>query len=212
MTNLTIKNLPQPLYERLKERAARNRRSLNSEVIHALERATGSVPVDAEALLARVRAGRPLLPYRTTDELRALRDAGGRDRRRRQRDRRSVYRRAGDRSSGAGRRRGPGNWAAPLARRSEWHSVLAGYLRRGDLDHAAALELVDTAAALVAGREYLVDGASVLSLVRSSPCSAYDCEYVALADTLGVPLVTYDRQVLAAFPGRTTTPSGYAPR
>lgn len=103
-------------------------------------------------------------------------------------------------------------WAAPLLWRSEWHSVLAGYLRRGDLDHAAALELVDTAAALVAGREYLVDGASVLSLVRSSPCSAYDCEYVALADTLGVPLVTYDRQVLAAFPGRTTTPSGYAPR
>lgn len=78
MTNLTIKNLPQPLYERLKERAARNRRSLNSEVIHALERATGSVPVDAEALLARVRAvrERAALPYRTTDELRALRDAG----------------------------------------------------------------------------------------------------------------------------------------
>lgn len=97
-------------------------------------------------------------------------------------------------------------WAVPLLWRSEWRSVLAGYLRRGDLDEPTAREYLDTAERLVDGREYLVDGAPVLALVANSPCSAYDCEYVALAETLGVPLVTYDRQVLEAFPSRAVTP------
>jgi plasmid stability protein len=78
MTNLTIKNIPRPLYERLKEAAGANRRSLNSEVIHSLERAVGSVPVDVEAQLERVRAVRERvrLPYLTDDELRAARGEG----------------------------------------------------------------------------------------------------------------------------------------
>jgi predicted nucleic acid-binding protein len=104
------------------------------------------------------------------------------------------------------------DWAVPLLWRSEWHSVLAGYLRRGELDRTAALECIDTARMLFEGREYLVDGAHVLSLVESSPCSAYDCEYVALAETLGVALLTYDRQLLDAFPDRTSTPADYLSR
>ncbi|MEL6614587.1 MAG: Arc family DNA-binding protein [Bacteroidota bacterium] len=39
MATLTLKNVPDDLHRRLKERAARNHRSLNREVIHALERA-----------------------------------------------------------------------------------------------------------------------------------------------------------------------------
>lgn len=58
MATLTIKNIPEPLVRRLKAQAARNRRSLNLEVIHRLEASAGSVPVDAAAMLARVRAAR----------------------------------------------------------------------------------------------------------------------------------------------------------
>lgn len=78
MANLTIKNIPPELHERLKERAARNHRSLNSEVIRTLERAVGAAPIDTDALLARVRAvrERAALPYRTPEELRKLRDEG----------------------------------------------------------------------------------------------------------------------------------------
>jgi hypothetical protein len=54
---------------------------------------------------------------------------------------------------------------------------------------------------LLHGREYEVPLAAVLGLAVGSSCSAYDCEFVALAQDLGAPLVTVDRQVLASFPG-----------
>jgi predicted nucleic acid-binding protein len=100
-------------------------------------------------------------------------------------------------------------WAAPLLWRSEWRSVLAGYLRRGEIDLSAALERVAAAEAMVRGREYLVDAAAVLELVAGSACSAYDCEYVALALQLDVPLVTSERRMLAAFPDRATAPGDF---
>ncbi|ALA61228.1 FitA-like ribbon-helix-helix domain-containing protein [Nitrospira moscoviensis] len=58
MATLTIKNIPEPLVKRLKQQAAAHRRSLNLEVISYLEQMTHSVPIDAEALLARARAVR----------------------------------------------------------------------------------------------------------------------------------------------------------
>jgi predicted nucleic acid-binding protein len=100
-------------------------------------------------------------------------------------------------------------WAAPLHWRSEWRNVLAGYLRRGELDVAGALERVAAAEALFRGREYLVEAAPVLDLVARSSCSAYDCEYVALARQLGVPLVTADRRLLAEFAGTAVSPGAF---
>ncbi|HEY64819.1 MAG TPA: Arc family DNA-binding protein [Caldilineae bacterium] len=55
MPTITIKNIPDALYERLKRRAQMNRRSINSEIIVCLERALYSQRVDPEALLARAR-------------------------------------------------------------------------------------------------------------------------------------------------------------
>ncbi|NPA30751.1 MAG: type II toxin-antitoxin system VapC family toxin [Chloroflexi bacterium] len=91
-------------------------------------------------------------------------------------------------------------WVAPLLWRSEFRNVLAQYLRQGRLSFDDALRIWDAARRLMAGREYEVRGWDVLDLVRQSPCSAYDCEFVALAQSLGVPLVTVDRQILQAFP------------
>jgi antitoxin FitA len=55
MPTLTIKNVPDELYELLKQAAATNRRSINSQVIVCLEQALGSAAVDPEELLRWAR-------------------------------------------------------------------------------------------------------------------------------------------------------------
>lgn len=92
-------------------------------------------------------------------------------------------------------------WAAPILWRSEFRNILAGYLRRGTLTFEQARDIQAEAESLLAGTEYEVDSTVVLELVRDSDCSAYDCEFVALAVTLGVKLVTVDAKLLKAFPG-----------
>lgn len=91
-------------------------------------------------------------------------------------------------------------WAAPLLWRSEFRNILGGYLRRKLLKFEEAREVQAEAEDLMAGAEHEVDSHRVLELVRDSECSAYDCEFVALANRLGVRLVTADSKVLAAFP------------
>jgi predicted nucleic acid-binding protein len=100
-------------------------------------------------------------------------------------------------------------WAAPLLWRSEFRSVLAGYLRRGALDVLDAARIAEDAERHLGGREYQVATHEVLQRVAASRCSAYDCEFVALAEELGVLLVTRDRQVLAAFPRVARRPEAF---
>ena len=57
----------------------------------------------------------------------------------------------------------------------------------------------------LAGSEYLVPSALVFEIVGKSWLSAYDCEFVALASVLAVPLVTTDNDVLEAFPEQALT-------
>jgi predicted nucleic acid-binding protein len=92
------------------------------------------------------------------------------------------------------------DWVAPPLWRSEFRNILAGYLRRGSLSFEQALALQEEAEALLAGAERDVDSRQVLELVRTSDCSAYDCEFVALAQALGIPLLTMEGRVLKAFP------------
>lgn len=100
-------------------------------------------------------------------------------------------------------------WVAPVLWRSEFRNILAGYMRRRGLAFAAATEIQSEAEQLMAGRELEVPSRQVLELVRDSACSAYDCEFVALAIQLGVPLVTMDAKLLRAFPTHTARLSEY---
>ncbi len=60
-TTLTLKNIPDALYQRLKLSAAANRRSLNNEVIVCLEGVLLPERLPAEVRLARVREVRASL-------------------------------------------------------------------------------------------------------------------------------------------------------
>jgi predicted nucleic acid-binding protein len=91
-------------------------------------------------------------------------------------------------------------WAAPLLWRSEFRNILAGYMRRGTLSFEQATALQREAEDLLDGCEFDLDSRSVLELVRDSDCSAYDCEFVALAMKLKTKLVTMDGKLLRAFP------------
>lgn len=55
MATLTIKGMPDPLYERVRESAHMNHRSINSEVIARLEASLGSPRPDRAEMLERVR-------------------------------------------------------------------------------------------------------------------------------------------------------------
>jgi predicted nucleic acid-binding protein len=49
----------------------------------------------------------------------------------------------------------------------------------------------------------------ILRLASVSKCSAYDCEFVALAHSLGVPLVTSDAEILDSFPSIAVSPKDF---
>lgn len=94
-------------------------------------------------------------------------------------------------------------WAAPVLWRSELRNILAGCMRRKSLTFDQACSLQSEAERLLMGLEFEVDSSAVLELVRSSDCSAYDCEFIALAIKLNTKLVTMDKKLLRAFPKRT---------
>jgi predicted nucleic acid-binding protein len=98
-------------------------------------------------------------------------------------------------------------WAVPILWRSEFRNLLAGYLQRKSLSFDEVLKVQAEAEAIVAGNEYEVESRRVLELVRDSDCSAYDCEFVALAARLGTQVVTMDAKLLKAFPKHTLAPS-----
>lgn len=93
------------------------------------------------------------------------------------------------------------HWCAPVLWRSEFRSVLSLYLRKNLLTLEEVMLILEQAEELLGDHEYEVPSDDIMRLVNQSECSAYDCEFVALAKYLGVPLVTADKKLLREFPG-----------
>jgi predicted nucleic acid-binding protein len=100
-------------------------------------------------------------------------------------------------------------WHAPILWRSEMRSILTGYLRDGSLSKAQIKQVISKAEEALAGMEHLVPSDLVLEVAAASGLSAYECELVALASVLDVPLVTADKAVLRAFPERAMTMNAF---
>ena len=97
------------------------------------------------------------------------------------------------------------DWHVPILWRSEMRNMLTGYLRDSSLTAQQVARIMDAAENALKGSEHLVPSASVFQIVGKSRLSAYDCEFVALASVLAVPLVTADKAVLKAWPQQALT-------
>lgn len=100
-------------------------------------------------------------------------------------------------------------WAAPPLCLSEVRNVLLRYVRSGSIPLAAALAMVERADQLLAPYRLEVDSASILRVAHAGGLSAYDAEYVALAEALEVPLITEDREIRAVGGSATMTPAAF---
>lgn len=91
------------------------------------------------------------------------------------------------------------DWLASPLIHSELRNVLLGAVRRGDINKTDAEFLLARALDLITLPDKAIDGVGVLNLALQSGCSAYDCEFVWIAKSLSLPLLTMDKRVLMAF-------------
>ncbi len=91
-------------------------------------------------------------------------------------------------------------WAVPLLCRSELRNILTLYMRHEGMSLQQAQVTMEKAECLLRDREYAIPSDSVLEITFHDSISAYDGEFVVLAQYLGVPFVTFDKPVRKVFP------------
>ena len=62
-----------------------------------------------------------------------------------------------------------------------------------------AVQIFEAAENVLQDQEYEVNSMQVLKLSQETGCSAYDCEFVNLAQDLNLPLITMDTKLLNNF-------------
>ncbi len=62
MATITLKNIPDSLYDQIKQSAASNRRSINSEIITCIEKALRGRKINPDNILSAARALRKKTP------------------------------------------------------------------------------------------------------------------------------------------------------
>ena len=101
-------------------------------------------------------------------------------------------------------RRDP-DWRLPVLWRHEYLNVLATFARKGGATIAEAQSLWRRGIELLGPREQSVDMESALVLATENRISAYDAQYIALAQKLQTICVTEDQRLLGTFPTLTRT-------
>ena len=90
-------------------------------------------------------------------------------------------------------------WIVPFLWKSEFRNVITLYIRKGNLSLEDAQNIMNEAEEFLSGNEYDVNSFEVFELVSKSNCSAYDCEFVALAKRLDLVFYTSDKKILREF-------------
>lgn len=101
------------------------------------------------------------------------------------------------------------DWIAPAVWRSEFRNVLANHLRVGMISIEQAKLAMNSAEYQLNDGTYQVQSDAVLDLVATTKHSAYDCEFVVLAQARGTRVVTSDRRMLKIFPSVAISPAEF---
>ena len=94
------------------------------------------------------------------------------------------------------------DWVAPSLWRRELRNVLATLMRVRGLPLRDALAALAAAEALVSDATVEPSTEECLRLAARGRVSAWDAEFVFVAEAVGLPLVTADRRLSRAFPAR----------
>jgi predicted nucleic acid-binding protein len=97
------------------------------------------------------------------------------------------------------------DWLAPSLWRHELRNVLATVMRARGLALPLALAAFAAAEELVADATVEPPTEDCLRFAARGRVSAYDAEFVCVAEALGLPLVSADRRLVRAFPGRVVS-------
>ncbi|KAA3656617.1 MAG: PIN domain-containing protein [Chloroflexi bacterium] len=100
-------------------------------------------------------------------------------------------------------------WVAPFLWRGEFRNTALLFLRKDLLTLSQVSRITQAAQNRMRDYEFHIATNDVYRLAKASNCSAYDCEFVALAQELQVPLVTVDKKVLREFPETAVTPQQF---
>ena len=91
-------------------------------------------------------------------------------------------------------------WYAPSLWRFEFKNVLIQYFRHDLIEKNSLPVIMREVSRFMNQNTYDAKDSLILELASLSECSAYDCEYVSLAKTLTIPLITNDTRILQVFP------------
>ena len=93
------------------------------------------------------------------------------------------------------------DWRVPMLWRHEFLNVLATFSRSGGATVTEALALWRQAVTIIGPLEQELDMEPALSIAIENRISAYDAQYIALAQRLQTVCVTEDQRLATAFPG-----------
>jgi predicted nucleic acid-binding protein len=100
------------------------------------------------------------------------------------------------------------DWRMPPLWRAEFLNILAMQVQHGGASIEAAERTWQSARSLFSTNETAVDEMAALRISARFRISAYDAQYIALAQQLGVSCVSEDRELVRKFPDAVVTISG----
>ena len=88
------------------------------------------------------------------------------------------------------------DWVAPRLWLDEFLNILATIERVGKMESQEADGILSDAIELMEDRSYDVPAQRVLATARRTGCSAYDSQFLTLAEDLGLKLYSFDQKLI----------------